>query len=68
MVTLYTNGHIFDGNGWIEAFAVDGSTIVATGRTTALIQQYPKAAIVDLNHHFVSAGFNDSHMHVLNYG
>ena len=68
MVTLFINGQIFDGNGFIEAFAVDGSTIVATGSTNMLIQRYPDATIVDLKHRFVTAGFNDSHMHVLNYG
>ena len=68
MITLFTNGRIFDGNGFIEAFALDGSTIVSTGSTNALLDQYPQAKLVDLQGHFVTAGFNDSHMHVLNYG
>lgn len=68
MVTLFINGSIFDGNGFIQAFALDGSTIVSTGSTNSLMQQYPNAHVVDLNGAFVTAGFNDSHMHVLNYG
>lgn len=68
MVNVYINGNIYTGNGFVEAFAVNGNTIVATGFTKEVLNHCKDATIIDLNGKFVTAGFNDSHMHVLNYG
>lgn len=65
---LFYNGNVFTGDSFVEAFVVDGNHFVATGSSEELLQQYPSAAKHDLNNKFVCAGFNDSHMHVLNDG
>ena len=68
MITIYHHGRIYSGNGFIDAFAIEGNTIVATGTLESLQHQFSQATLHDLQGHFVTAGFNDSHMHVLNYG
>lgn len=68
MKTRYVNGQIYTGNFPIqEAFAVeDGKfTFVGTNQEAMALQA---DETVDLEGKFVCAGFNDSHMHLLNYG
>lgn len=68
MKTLYINGKVYTGDFTLaNAFAVseDRFTFVGDGAT-----QNPEDydLVVDLEGKFVSPGFNDSHMHLLNYG
>ena len=66
MRTVYYNGCVYTGQlPIVSCFAVeDGKFIYAGAETDA-----PEADIrIDLQGKFVCAGFNDSHMHLLNYG
>lgn len=65
---LFYNGNVFTGDSFVEAFVVDGNHFVATGRSEELLEKYSYATKHNLNNKFVCAGFNDSHMHVLNDG
>ena len=65
---VFYNGTVFTGEGFIEAFVTDDNKFVATGSNAALLEQYPDVPQHDLGGKFVCAGFNDSHMHVLNDG
>lgn len=46
----------------------DGRFVFAGGAEQARLAAGPDAQVVDLEGAFVCAGFNDSHMHLLNYG
>ena len=65
---VFYNGTVFTGEGFTEAFVTDDNKFVATGSSAALLEQYPDVPQHDLGGKFVCAGFNDSHMHVLNDG
>ena len=70
MRTIYFNGAVYTGTlPLAEAFIVeDGKfTFVGSG-SDALAQRRESDQIADLAGAFVCAGFNDSHMHLLNYG
>lgn len=70
MRTLYENGRVYTGQlPLTEAFVVeDGRFVFAGGVEQARLAAGPDAQVVDLEGAFVCAGFNDSHMHLLNYG
>ena len=70
MKTIYTGGKVFTG-----ALPLQEAFIVADGRFTAvgadadmLALREEGDAVVPLEGHFVCPGFNDSHMHLINYG
>ena len=66
MGTLYRNGKVYTGSlPLVSAFAVEDGRFVFAGE-----EEYapPCAETVDLEGAFVCAGFNDSHMHLLNFG
>lgn len=65
---LYYNGQIYTGEKMTEAFAVEDGKFAGTGTFEELKERWPQAEKIDLNGNFVCAGFNDSHMHVLNDG
>ena len=66
MKTTYLNGKIYTGDGWAESFAVDGDRFLwVDGEGSS---HEAEGEIVDLQGRFVCAGFNDSHMHLLNLG
>ena len=69
---LLTNGKIFtadDQNTIVEAVAVSGNRIVATGTTRSLRARFPAPArTIDLNGKLVTPGFNDAHLHFLGGG
>ncbi|MBE6038114.1 MAG: amidohydrolase [Anaerofustis stercorihominis] len=70
MKTLYVNGCVFTGElPLAEAFAVENDKFIAVGSTDAILALYNDGdEKIDLEGKFVCAGFNDSHMHVVNYG
>ena len=70
MKTIYYNGRVYTGKlPLVQAFAVEGDKFVfagSDGQALALWNEGDER--VDLCGKFVCAGFNDSHMHLLNYG
>ena len=67
-MTLYKNVNVYTGTGRAaEAFAVEDGRFVFVG-SAAEADNLAADETVDLNGAFVCAGFNDSHMHLLNYG
>lgn len=70
MKTIYINGDVYTvTHGFCEAFVVEDNQFIYVGNNkVALTYKDENTAIIDLNHKFVTAGFNDSHMHVLNFG
>ena len=67
MKTAYYNGKIYTGNGFVEAFIVQDGEFSKTGSNDEILGIETDEKI-DLKGKFVCAGFNDSHMHLLNYG
>ncbi len=60
MKILFVNGKIYTGKRFVSSLAIeDGKIVKDDGHFDECI---------DLNGRFVCAGFNDSHMHLLNYG
>ena len=56
-------------HGFLEAMVIEDEKFIYVGNNlVALTYQHGNYKIVDLEDCFVTAGFNDSHMHVLNYG
>ena len=70
MKTIYFNGRVYTGTlPLVQAFAVEGDKFLFTGSDAeALALMTGEDEKVDLGGKFVCAGFNDSHMHLLNYG
>ena len=70
MKTIYYNAAVYTGDlPLAEAFIVeDGRFSFAGSEKEALALWKPGDNQVDLSGAFVCAGFNDSHMHLLNYG
>ncbi len=70
MKTVYYGGRVYTGAmPLVEAFIVeDGRFTFAGSSAEALSAAGGDADTVDLGGQFVCAGFNDSHMHLLNYG
>lgn len=72
MKEIYYHGTIFTGDdGEAEAMAVEHGRITAVGSMEEVTAQGTGDAEViyhDLKGRFVVPGFNDSHMHLLNYG
>ena len=70
MRTIYRNGAVYTGElPLCRAFVVeDGRFICAGSDEDALSMKEPGDEVKDLKGRFVCAGFNDSHMHLLNYG
>jgi len=68
MKTIYYNGCVYTGEmPLVSAFAVEDGRFVFAGTDTEAAALSGDAR-VDLGGAFVCAGFNDSHMHVLNFG
>ena len=68
MKTVYYNGAVYTGElPLVSAFAVEDGTFIFAG-TDEDAAKIAADARIDLGSAFVCAGFNDSHMHVLNYG
>ena len=68
MSTLYRNGKVYTGAlPLVSAFAVEDGRFIFTG-SDAQGEALNCDETVDLEGRFVCAGFNDSHMHLLNFG
>lgn len=69
MIKRYEHGRIFCGDGgFCDSFVVKDGLILMTGSADEIQKSYPHARAIDLGGRFVCAGFNDSHMHLLNLG
>ncbi len=70
MRTIYHGGRVFTGELPLrQAFIVaDGRFLTVGTDAEVLAKRQPGDECVALEGRFVCAGFNDSHMHVLNYG
>lgn len=70
MRTIYTGGQVFTGAlPLAEAFIVEDDRFVAIGTDAEMLAlRQAEDVIVPLKGGFVCPGFNDSHMHLLNYG
>ena len=61
---IFHNAVVYSGDDFTDAFAVEDGRFAAIGAEALALQ----GERIDLNGAFVCAGFNDSHMHLLNYG
>ena len=70
MKTIFYNGQVYTGELPLrQAFAVEGGCFLQVGDDAQLLSLACDGdALVDLDGHFVCAGFDDSHMHLLNFG
>ena len=70
MKTIYYNGRVYSGSlPLVQAFAVEGDKFIFAGSDEQALALWAEGdEKVDLAGQFVCAGFNDSHMHLLNYG
>lgn len=70
MKTIYYHGEVYTGEEVLaEAFAVEDGRFVGAGSSADMKALATDGdELVDLEGRFVCAGFNDSHMHLLNYG
>lgn len=66
MRTTYYNGVVYTGGGWADSFTVENGKFTWVGQDGQ--SQAEAGDAVDLGGRFVCAGFNDSHMHLLNLG
>lgn len=62
----YINGNIYTGEDFASCFTVEDGKFIAVGAESDLPAD--KGEVTDLQGQFVCAGFNDSHMHLLNLG
>ena len=68
MKTIYYNAEVYTGQLPLQqAFLIENNQFSAVG-TNEQILSLPSDKTVDLHGAFVCPGFNDSHMHLVNYG
>jgi len=70
MKSIFYNASVYTGTlPLAQAFIVEGNRFFFAGSNAdALAQQCPEDKLIDLKGAFVCPGFNDSHMHLLNFG
>ena len=70
MKTIFFNGCVYTGELPLkQAFAVENGVFSSVGSNEELLAAAAnRIELVDLGGKFVCAGFNDSHMHLLNFG
>ena len=70
MKTIYTGGRVFTDDAALqEAFIVADGRFTAVGTDAEMLAlAAPEDEIIPLGGRFVCPGFNDSHMHLLNFG
>lgn len=67
MKTAFYNANVYTGENFVQAFIVEDNKFYKIGTNEEILKEEVDKT-VDLNNKFVCAGFNDSHMHLLNYG
>ena len=65
-MNIYKSGIVYTQNGIQQAFVTDGGRFVYVGDEEGAMAY--EGNVIDLQGRFVCAGFNDSHMHLLNFG
>jgi len=70
MKEIYINGNVYTvTNGKAEAFVVENEKFIYVGKNDeALKFKESDSVVIDLDNKFVTAGFNDSHMHLISTG
>lgn len=70
MRQIYINGNVYTGELPLqEAFIVEEDRFTAVGSTEEMLgSRAEDDEVIDLQGKFVCAGFNDSHMHLVNFG
>ena len=70
MKTIFYGGKVFTGHlPLAEAFIVEDGRFTAVGTDTEILaQQLEGDTLINLEGRFACPGFNDSHMHLVNYG
>ena len=69
MKKTFINGTIYTGDNIVQGFVVEDNLFKAIGSNEDVLKYSDDdSEIIDLNNNFVCAGFNDSHMHLLNLG
>ncbi|MBQ6371938.1 MAG: amidohydrolase [Oscillospiraceae bacterium] len=70
MRTVFYNGAVYTGGHALsQAFAVENGIFTCVGSDAQLLASSAEDdELIDLGGSFVCAGFNDSHMHLLNFG
>lgn len=63
---IFYNANIYTGSGFAQAFGVEDGKFTIVGSDAEFCKL--EGERIDLNGAFVCAGFNDSHMHLLNFG
>ena len=63
MRTTFRGGIVYTGDGFTDSFTVENGRFIRVG-----VPDGDGGETVDLGGRFVCAGFNDSHMHLLNLG
>lgn len=66
MKTIYYNGQVYTGEGMKEAFVVEDGKFVFVGSNEEALKYSGEK--INLHGKFICSGFNDSHMHFVNYG
>lgn len=74
MIQIYKNGNVFtakEGFERCQAFAVENGRFVRTGTDEEVLAEFQgrekETEVIDLEGKMVVPGFNDSHIHLLNY-
>ena len=70
MRVVFYNGNVYTGElPLVSAFIVEDGRFTDVGSDEAILKTAePGDNLINLNGDFVCAGFNDSHMHLLNFG
>ena len=70
MRQIYTNGRVYTGELPLkEAFIVEDDKFISVGTSEEMLALKEEVdEVIDLGGNFVCAGFNDSHMHLVNFG
>jgi len=70
MKNIYINGQVYTGElPLVQAFVVEDGKFIFAGETANALELKSEGDLVtDLEGKFVCSGFNDSHMHLLNFG
>lgn len=69
MKAMFYNGVVYTGDCIVDTFIVEDNHFLFVGHYhDALKFMSEDDCFIDLNNKFVCSGFNDSHMHLLNYG